>query len=49
MACAARPVRAVDAVGAGDAFAVTHRGDWEGLPRRSELPLLDRADGTVLR
>jgi 2-dehydro-3-deoxygluconokinase len=31
------------------AFAVTRRGDREGLPRRSELPLLDRADGTVLR
>ncbi len=73
---AARPVVAVDTVGAGDAFAagyladrligrepaealrtavttgafaVTQHGDWEGLPRRSELALLDEEDGTVLR
>jgi 2-dehydro-3-deoxygluconokinase len=73
---AARTVRAVDAVGAGDAFAagyladriagrdprtalrtavatgafaVTQHGDWEGLPRRAELALLDQADGAVLR
>lgn len=31
------------------AFAVTQHGDWEGLPRRSELTLLDEEDGTVLR
>ena len=76
LSCAARPVRAVDTVGAGDAFAagyladrlagedfpaalrtavtvgafaVTQRGDWEGLPRRAELALLDQAPGTVLR
>lgn len=76
LSCAARPVRAVGTVGAGDAFAagylverlagedfpaalrtaatvgafaVTQRGDWEGLPRRAELPLLDRAPRTVLR
>ena len=72
----ARPVAAVDSVGAGDAFtagyisglltgvtleerlhlantlgafAVSSKGDWEGLPTRSELPLLDAAEGTVLR
>jgi 2-dehydro-3-deoxygluconokinase len=76
LTCGARPVRAVDAVGAGDAFAagyladrlaghdpglalrtavttgafaVTQHGDWEGLPRRAELTLLDQAEGTVLR
>ena len=75
-AVAAVPVRAVDPVGAGDAFvagylvehlaglapdaclataatcgafAVTVPGDWEGLPSRSELALLGRAAGTVLR
>ncbi len=31
------------------AFAVTVRGDWEGLPHRDELDLLDAADGTTLR
>jgi 2-dehydro-3-deoxygluconokinase len=76
LACDARRVRVVDAVGAGDAFAagyladrvagrdpatalrtavttgafaVTRHGDWEGLPRRAELGLLDRADGSVAR
>ncbi|MFL5926066.1 MAG: sugar kinase [Gaiellaceae bacterium] len=70
------PVRAVDAVGAGDAFvagylaalldgapppdclrtacaagafAVTVAGDWEGLPTRAELALLERSAGTVVR
>jgi 2-dehydro-3-deoxygluconokinase len=72
----ARPVTAVDSVGAGDAFtagyisglltgltmeerlhlantlgafAVSSKGDWEGLPTQSELSLLDAGDGTVLR
>jgi 2-dehydro-3-deoxygluconokinase len=72
--CAALPVRAVDPVGAGDAFvagyladlitgqppatrlatanatgafAVTVSGDWEGLPRRAELPLLHATDNVV--
>ena len=72
----ARPVTAVDSVGAGDAFtagyisgllsglpaeerlylantlgafAVSSKGDWEGLPTQSELPLLDAGNGTVLR
>ncbi len=76
LTCPARSVRAVDSVGAGDAFAagyladrlagrepaealrtavttgafaVTQHGDWEGLPFRSELNLLDQEDGTVLR
>ncbi|BCT74586.1 ribokinase [Sinomonas cyclohexanicum] len=70
------PVRAVDTVGAGDAFtagylsarldgedvaarlrrgcllgafAVGHLGDWEGLPRRDELDLLDRGPGETHR
>ncbi|MGO1768367.1 MAG: sugar kinase [Microbacterium sp.] len=75
-ASSAKAVRAVDAVGAGDAFsagylsgvldggsvserleratrlgafAVTSRGDWEGLPTRGELAMLDDADGAVAR
>lgn len=70
----ARPVRAVDVVGAGDAFvsgylsgvldgldiagrlrrgaavsafAVGSAGDWEGLPTRAELDLLDAAVDTI--
>ncbi|MFJ9587947.1 sugar kinase [Streptomyces acidicola] len=31
------------------AFAVTTRGDWEGLPTRDELGLLDHPDGTTIR
>ncbi|MEU5689151.1 sugar kinase [Streptomyces venezuelae] len=31
------------------AFAVASRGDWEGAPTRSELPLLTAAAGTVVR
>lgn len=31
------------------AFAVGHRGDWEGLPRRDELALLDLGDGETHR
>ncbi|MFI0939707.1 sugar kinase [Streptomyces sp. NPDC021020] len=31
------------------AFAVTIRGDWEGLPTRADLALLDRPAGTTLR
>jgi 2-dehydro-3-deoxygluconokinase len=31
------------------AFAVSSRGDWEGLPTRSELALLDAGNGTALR
>lgn len=31
------------------AFAVSSPGDWEGLPRRAELDLLELPDGTVLR
>jgi len=72
----AHRVRAVDSVGAGDAFvagylsgllegldhtarldrgavlgafAVSREGDWEALPSRAELHLLDAAPGTTLR
>jgi 2-dehydro-3-deoxygluconokinase len=72
----ARSVRAVDVVGAGDAFvagylsarldglqtelclaraavlgafAVSRVGDWEALPSRDELGLLDAPSGTTLR
>ncbi|MFE9425759.1 sugar kinase [Kitasatospora sp. NPDC006697] len=31
------------------AFAVTTRGDWEGLPTREDLTLLDQPAGTTLR
>jgi len=31
------------------AFAVSTRGDWEGLPRREELALLDAARGSTVR
>ncbi|MFI6263693.1 sugar kinase [Micromonospora sp. NPDC051006] len=31
------------------AFAVATRGDWEGLPERAELALLDHEPGTALR
>ncbi|WP_232838749.1 sugar kinase [Streptomyces geranii] len=31
------------------AFAVATRGDWEGLPTRDELGLLDRPEGTTIR
>lgn len=72
----ARPVTAVDPIGAGDAFvagylsalldglsvperlerantlgafAVTTHGDWEGLPTRAEMTMLDRPHGDVVR
>ena len=72
----ARPVEAVDAIGAGDAFvagylsgeldglgpadrlargvalgafAVATHGDWEGLPRREELPMLGHSAGSAVR
>lgn len=71
---AAHPVKAVDVIGAGDAFvagylaarlegldqvarlrsgstlgafAVGTRGDWEGLPRRAELALVEHHDQVV--
>ncbi|WP_131735794.1 sugar kinase [Actinomadura roseirufa] len=45
-----RPVadRLATATAAG-AYAVTVRGDWEGLPSRSDLELLQTADDTVTR
>jgi 2-dehydro-3-deoxygluconokinase len=42
------PVRLDRAVTTG-AFAVAGRGDWEGLPSRAELSLLDHAPGTAVR
>ncbi|MFD7769230.1 sugar kinase [Streptomyces sp. NPDC059787] len=35
--------------GTTGAFAVASRGDWEGLPHRDELALLDAAPGSALR
>jgi 2-dehydro-3-deoxygluconokinase len=43
---AAAALRTAVATGA---FAVTRKGDWEGLPRREEFELLDRAAGSVRR
>lgn len=34
---------------AGDAFAVATSGDWEGLPTRTDVALLDIEDGGSLR
>ncbi|MET4582354.1 2-dehydro-3-deoxygluconokinase [Conyzicola nivalis] len=75
-ACAAREVRVVDTIGAGDAFtagylsalldglplaarldrgavlgafAVSASGDWESLPRRDELDLIDHVAGATIR
>ena len=42
------PARLARAVAAG-AFVVATAGDWEGLPTRDELALLDLASGAVLR
>jgi 2-dehydro-3-deoxygluconokinase len=41
--------RALGLAAALGAWAVTVDGDWEGLPRRRELPLLAAAAGTVSR
>jgi 2-dehydro-3-deoxygluconokinase len=30
-------------------FAVATLGDWQGLPTRAELPLLDAEPGTTIR
>lgn len=45
LAAAERLDRAVSVA----AFAVASRGDWEGLPTRDELTLLDAAEGTTIR
>ncbi|MEV0213739.1 PfkB family carbohydrate kinase [Micromonospora sp. ALFpr18c] len=42
------PARLDRAVTTG-AFAVATRGDWEGLPDRSELTLLDHGPGGTVR
>ena len=31
------------------AFAIARSGDWEGLPARAELALLDLPEGTTVR
>jgi len=46
---AADPVAALALAVAVGSWAVTVDGDWEGLPRRSELGLLDAAAGDVRR
>ncbi|MFC4908191.1 sugar kinase [Actinomadura gamaensis] len=43
------PADALDTALATGAFAVTQPGDWEGLPRRDELALLDENPETVQR
>jgi 2-dehydro-3-deoxygluconokinase len=43
----ASPARRLATATASGAFAVTVAGDWEGLPRRDELALLDVADDVV--
>lgn len=45
LAAAERLDRAVSVA----AFAVASRGDWEGLPSRDELALLDAAEGATIR
>ncbi|MDR0345655.1 MAG: ribokinase, partial [Nocardiopsaceae bacterium] len=42
------PGRLGRAITAG-AFAVSTRGDWEGLPTRRDLETLDVSGGTTLR
>ena len=42
-------VRRLERAAICGAFAVAHDGDWEGLPRRDELHLLDASDGTTYR
>ena len=39
----------LDRAAATAAFAIARSGDWEGLPSREELPLLDLAAGTTVR
>jgi 2-dehydro-3-deoxygluconokinase len=45
----APPERCLGTACAAAAFAVTVAGDWEGLPTRGELDLLERRRGTVIR
>jgi 2-dehydro-3-deoxygluconokinase len=45
----AGPEECLRMAAAAGAFAVTVAGDWEGLPTRSELVLLEQAEGAVLR
>ena len=43
------PAERLDRAVSVAAFAVASRGDWEGLPSRDELPLLDAAEGATIR
>ncbi|MFF5157860.1 sugar kinase [Streptomyces sp. NPDC000348] len=43
------PVRRLHRATALGAFAVATEGDWEGLPHRDELALLDAAPGSAVR
>ncbi|MFD6281902.1 sugar kinase [Streptomyces sp. NPDC060209] len=43
------PAGRLDRANTLGAFAVASDGDWEGLPRRDELGLLDAAPGTAIR
>jgi 2-dehydro-3-deoxygluconokinase len=45
----AGPEEALRMAATAGAFAVTFAGDWEGLPTRSELALLEESEGAVLR
>lgn len=42
-------VRRLNEAALAGAFAVTVQGDWEGLPERQEMDLLEQTRGTVLR
>lgn len=46
---AAQRVTVADTTGAGDAFAVATPGDWQGLPTRADLELLDLQAGSTVR
>jgi 2-dehydro-3-deoxygluconokinase len=43
------PAERLDRAVSVAAFAVASRGDWEGLPTRDELTLLDAAEGATIR
>ena len=43
------PLQRLERANAVGAFVVGTRGDWEGLPTRAELAMLDLATGDVVR
>jgi 2-dehydro-3-deoxygluconokinase len=43
------PAERLDRAVSVAAFAIASRGDWEGLPTRDELALLDAAEGATIR